>query len=170
MAFSFYLIYAVVDYGMSETLAGIMTGFLLIAQVIVSPVMGRLGDRWSHRGVMVLGALAASVSSLLAWLAVSVEWFYPVFLLEAVAIIAIWTIPLALTVSFAKEEHERPLYIGLSSTLTAPATILAPVIGGWLADAAGYDATFMTSAVCGLVMALVLILVVKDPQRTTTAP
>jgi MFS family permease len=165
MAFSFYLIYAVADYGMSETLAGVMTGFLLIAQVVVSPVMGRLGDRWSHRGVMVLGALAAALSSLLAWMAVSVAWFYPVFLLEAVAIIAIWTIPLALTVSFAKAEHERPLYIGLSSTVTAPATILAPVFGGWLADAAGYDATFIASTVCALVMAAVLIFVVREPRR-----
>ncbi|HEY2981034.1 MAG TPA: MFS transporter, partial [Anaerolineales bacterium] len=168
-AFSFYLIYAVIYYNMSEGLAGVMTGVLLIAQVLFSPIMGRLGDRWSHRGMMVLGALAAALSALLAWMATSVEWFYPVFLLEAVAAIAIWTIPIALTVSFA-EEHQRPLYIGLSSTVTAPATIIAPIIGGWLADSMGFDSTFMLSAICGLIMAAVLILFVKDPPRKSHAP
>ena len=34
-------------------------------------------------------------------------------------------------------EAERPVYIGLSNTLIAPATILAPVLGGLIADLAG---------------------------------
>lgn len=164
MAFSFYLIYAVIDYGMSEALAGLMTGVLLVSQVAFSPVMGRLGDRWSHRGVMALGALAAAASALFAWAATSVAWFYPVFLLEAIAIIAIWTIPIALTVSFGKED-ERPLYVGLSSTVTAPATIIAPVIGGWVADAAGFDAMFIVSALCALLMAAALVFFVKEPAK-----
>ncbi len=169
MAFSFYLIYAVIYYDMSESQAGIMTGFLLIAQVAFSPLMGRLGDRWSHRGVMALGALAAALSSLLAWMATSVEWFYPVFLLEAVAIVAIWTIPVALTVSFARED-ERPIYIGISSSFTAPATILAPIIGGLLAEAAGFDTTFMVSTICGLAMAAVLMIFMKEPVREMYQP
>lgn len=168
MAFSFYLVYAVIDYGMSEAVAGLMTGVLLISQVAFSPVMGRLGDRWSHRGVMVLGALAAAASAWCAWAATSVAWFYPVFLLEAIAIIAIWTIPIALTVSFG-EEHERPLYVGLSSTMTAPATIIAPVIGGWLADAAGFDAMFIVSGLCALLMAAALVFFVKEPAKKVFA-
>jgi len=50
--------------------------------------------------------------------------FYAVFFLEAIATVAIWTIPNALSVSFAKNVEERPLYIGLSNTLCAPVTIL----------------------------------------------
>lgn len=165
MAFAFYLVYAVVEYKMSEGLAGLMTGFLFIAQVVFNPLMGRLGDRWSHRGMMVIGALAATVSAVLAWQATSVAWFYPVFLLEAVAIVAIWTVPIALTVSFAKQERERPLYIGLSNTVTAPATILAPLFGGWIADVTGFHTTFLLSAFCGLLMAAALILFVKEPSK-----
>jgi MFS family permease len=166
MSFSFYLIYAVIDYRMSEAVAGAMTGFLLIAQVVFNPIMGRLGDRWSHRGVMVAGALAAGLSSMLAWMATSADWFYAVFLLEAIAIIAIWTIPVALTVSFAPEDR-RPIYIGLSSTFTAPATILAPIIGGLLADAFGFDTMFLVSALCSLAMAGVLVFLLKEPARAS---
>jgi len=165
MAFSFYLIYAVLAYGMSAGLAGIMTGVLLIAQVAFSPLMGRLGDRWSHRGAMGIGALAAMLSALVAWRADSVTWFYLVFLLEAVAIVAIYTVPIALTVSFARQEEDRPLYIGLSHTLTAPATIVAPIVGGLIADAAGFHLTFLLSAACALLMAAALVFAMKEPHQ-----
>jgi predicted MFS family arabinose efflux permease len=42
---------------------------------------------------------------------------------------------------------------------------LAPVIGGWLADTVGFQATFMVSIICGLLMAAMLVFVVKDPPR-----
>ena len=165
MGFAFYVIYAVRQFGMSDAAAGVMVAILLIAQVALSPVMGRWGDRWSHRGVMSLGALGAAFSALLAAQATSAAWFYIIFILEAIGTVAIWTIPVALSVSFANTDEERPLYIGLSNTLCAPATILAPVLGGWLADAASFNLTFILSAICGLLMTGALWFVMKDPTR-----
>jgi MFS family permease len=164
--FAFYVIYAVKQFGMSDAAASVLVAILLIGQVVLSPLMGRWGDRWSHRGVMSLGALGATASAILAWRATAETWFYAIFLLEAVAIVAIWTIPLALSVSFAKQDSERPLYIGLSNTLPAPAAILAPVIGGWLVDGVGFKTMFILSAMCGLLMAAALWFAVKDPDQT----
>ena len=165
MAFAFYLIYAVQKFKMSDAAAGIMVAILLIGQVVLSPLMGRWGDRWSHRGVMSIGAIGAALSAVLAWKANSLGWFYPIFILESVAIVAIWTIPIALSVSFAGNENERPIYIGMSNTIPAPAAILAPVLGGWLADTSGFDITFILSAISALFMAAALWLVVKDPAK-----
>jgi MFS family permease len=165
MGFAFYVIYAVKQFGMSEATASAMVSVLLIGQIVLSPVMGRWGDRWSHGGVMALGALGAAFSAFLCWQATSVNWFYAIFLLEAAAIVAIWTIPLAFSVSFARMAEDRPIYIGLANTVPAPATILAPVLGGWLADTAGFDITFMLSAASGLLMAAALWLFVRDPSR-----
>jgi MFS family permease len=166
MGFAFYTIYAVKHFGMSEAAAAALVSVLLIGQIILSPLMGSWGDKWSHRGVMIIGAIGAALSAFLAWRAPSSNWFYAIFILEAAAIVAIWTIPLAFSVSFAKKEEDRPLYIGMANTIPAPATILAPVLGGWLADAAGFNVTFIVSALCGLVMALALWILVKDSQKT----
>jgi MFS family permease len=163
MAFAFYVIYGVRQYGMSDAAAAVLVTILLVGQVVLSPIMGRLGDRWSHRGVMSIGALGAALSALLAWKATSPSWFYAIFALEAVAVVAIWTIPLALSVSFARDEAERPLYIGLANTVPAPAAILAPAIGGWIADAAGFGTMFALSATSALFMAGLLWFTVKDP-------
>ena len=79
--------------------------------------------------------------------------------------VAIWTIPLALSVSFARVEAERPLFIGLANTLPAPAAILAPAFGGWLADQAGFGTTFALASFSGILMAALLLFVVRDPPR-----
>jgi MFS family permease len=163
MAFGFYVIYAVQKFKMSDAAAGIMVAILLVGQVVLSPLMGYLGDRWSHRGVMSIGAICAGMSAILAWMANSPSWFYAIFLLESVAVVAIWTVPIALSVSFAKTDIERPLYIGLANTIPAPAAILAPIIGGWIADTNGFNLTFLLSAFCALLMTCSLWFLVKDP-------
>ena len=164
MAFSFYVIYVVWNFGISDAEAGLMTGVFLMASILSSLMMGRLADHWSPRVVMIIGGLAATLSATLALIAPSAIWFYASFVLTSMATVAIWTIPLPLVVRFGTEE-ERPYYIGLSNTFSAPAAILAPVIGGWLADTVGFQATFMVSIICGLLMTAMLAFVVKDPPR-----
>jgi MFS family permease len=116
--------------------------------------------------VMGIGLASAALSAATAWLASSQDWFYLVVLLAGVANVAIWTIAMVMTLEFGNLA-ERQAYIGLSNTLIAPATILAPLFGGWLADYAGYLATFQVSAWCGVVAVLVIFLRLRDPRRAS---
>ncbi len=163
LGFSFYTVYAVTILGMSELTVGVMTAVLLGAQIIANPLMGWLGDRYSHRLVMITGLFAASLSGLLAWYAPHPNWFYLVFFLAGIANVAVWTIGLAMVLEFGTEP-ERPAYIGLSNTLIAPATILAPLLGGLLAKSGGYPAAFIASSVGGLFSAFLLYALVRDPR------
>jgi MFS family permease len=164
VAFAFYTIYAVRYHGMSEGTAGLVTGVFAATQTVTNPIMGWAGDRWSHRMVMEIGALAAAASASLAWWAPDMAWFYLVFILAGVANVAFWTIGITLTLEFGAEA-ERPAYIGLANTLVAPGTILAPLVGGWLADSAGYPAAFLASVASGLLTALTLHVMVQDPRH-----
>jgi MFS family permease len=163
MGFSFYIIYALREFHMDAITAGFLTATLTISQTIANAGMGWLGDRWGHRSMLIVGAVSALLSSILALLATSILWFYPIFLLTGLANVSIWTIGMAMTVDFGTEA-ERPIYIGLSQTLTAPATILAPLLGGWIVDAAGFSPTFIFSIVLSIVMVSILIFFVKDPR------
>jgi len=117
-----------------------------------------------HRLMLIIGAGAATFSSLLAWLAPSLAWFFPIFVLSGFANVSIWTNGMTMTVDFSGE-NERPFYIGLAQTLTAPATILAPLIGGWIADTQGFVRTFAWSAVLSIVMLVILIFLVEEPRK-----
>lgn len=168
MGFSFYIVYGLKRFNMDDVTAGWLTATLTIAQTVANMGMGWLGDRLGHLAMLVIGALAIMFSSLLAWWAPSIFWFYPVFVLAGLANVAIWTIGMAITVEFGSEP-ERPTYIGLSNTLGSPVTILAPLLGGWLADTVSYPAMFMLAALIGLATTLVLVFFVKDPRRAVAA-
>jgi MFS family permease len=164
MAFSFYTVFAATRLQGSSYAVGILTSVLMITQVISNPLLGWLADRWSRKGVLVIGALAIVLSAMTARFAPSIEWLYPSMILAAVANTAFWTITMAMTLEFGSEQ-ERPTYVGMANTLIAPATILAPLIGGWLADSRGYSATFLLSAGAGLAAAAIFLFLVKDPQK-----
>jgi len=166
MSFAFYIVYALHHFGMDPITAGFLTATLAITGTIANASMGFLGDRFGHRSMLITGALAAMLSSLMAWTAPTLAWMYPVFILAGIANVSIWTIGMAITVEFGAE-HERPMYIGLANTLVAPATILAPIIGGLIAEAQGYSATFALSAAVSLAVAGILLGVVKDPTTQT---
>ena len=164
MGSAFYIIYCVQKFSMNDLTAGILTASLTVSLIIVNPLMGYLGDRWSHRHILIVGALAAAMSGLIAGFAPALWWFYPAMILIGLASASVWAIGMAITTEFGNEV-ERPVYIGLSNTLVAPAAILAPILGGWLADIASYQATFIVSAIAGLVTAIVLYRRVQDPRQ-----
>jgi MFS family permease len=168
MGFAFYIIYLVKGYDISKTTAGVMTSVMMVAQIIANPIMGWLGDHWSHRGVMGIGLIATVLSTAMAWLAPSFGWFYGVVALTGIANVAIWIVAMAMTMEFG-DEAERPAYIGLSNTLVAPASMVAPIFGGWLADRASYPTTFWVSACFGLLAVVVLFLRLKDPAAERRA-
>lgn len=149
MGTNFYIIYLSRTFEASPLLLGWMTSVLSGSQILINPLMGWLGDKYSHRTALLIGGSAAFGSALIAQLAPTAEWFFLVFLLLAVANVAAWVIAIALTLEFGTLS-ERPIYIGLANTLTAPSTILAPVLGGWLADTCGFSATFFAAIVFSL--------------------
>jgi len=164
MGFVFYIVYALRRFQMDAVTAGFLTATLTIAQMVANAGMGWMGDRVGHRLMLIIGAASALLSSLLAWFAPSLIWFFPIFVLTGFANVSIWTNGMTMTVDFSVEK-ERPFYIGLAQTLTAPATILAPLIGGWIADTQGFVSTFGWSTILSIVMMLILVFLVKEPRK-----
>jgi len=168
MSSAFYIVYAVDRISMSDQTAGLLTSVLMFAQVIANPLLGWIADRWSHPIVLKIGAVAAALASLVAWIAPGLNWFYLIFILTGIANVSMWAVTMAMMMEFGSEA-ERPLYIGLANTLVAPATILAPLLGGWLAESGGFTSTFAVSALCALATFLILQFLMKDPRTLRRA-
>jgi MFS family permease len=164
MAQAFYIIYAVRFHHLSLSEAGFMTGVLFMTQVAANPILGWISDKWSRSTVLEGGALAIGAASLLAMIAPNAGWYYVVIILSGIASTAFWIIGIAISLEFGTD-IERPTYVGLSNTLISPSTILAPLIGGWLADVSGFSTTFITATVFALLCALMMHLFVRDPQK-----
>jgi MFS family permease len=161
---SFYTIYAVRHFDMQPETAGIMAGLLLVGQTLASPILGWAGDHWGHRRVFILGVLILIASIVLAMAAPTLGWFYLVFALAGFANAVLWTTTMSITVEFGNEA-ERPFYIGLTNTIIAPATLFAPIIGGWLVDGISFHAMFLAVAFVGLASVIIFQTMVADPRH-----
>ena len=164
MAFAFYTVYAVKILKMDTITIGVMTSILMITQVVANPTLGRLADKWSRKWVLVLGGITAVASAILALIIKDPALFSLVFILNGIANTCFWTIGLAISLEFGQESN-RPTYVGMSNSLIAPSTILAPFLGGLLADGFGYHMTFIVSALLGLISIITLSMLVKDPAK-----
>lgn len=165
MGLGFFTVYLVNTFAVSKAEAGVMTSVLLGTQIVANPIMGWLSDHSSNIMVMKIGIASAILSALLAWLAPNHAWFYLIFFLIGIANVANWTIGIIMSLEFSPNDTDRPTYIGLANTLVAPANILAPFLGGWIAQTSSYPTTFLVSALIGGLTLLVFQLFVKDPRK-----
>ena len=164
MATSFYTIYSVKLLHMDTLMIGWMTSILFITSVITFPIMGYLSDHWKRRSILIMGALIAALNAFLAAIITNQYAFAIVFLLNGVATATIWNTSMTFTMEYGGEE-DRPTFIGMSNTLIAPSAILAPVLGGFLADLFGFGCTFYVSAGLCLLTAAVFVFMVNDPSQ-----
>jgi MFS family permease len=165
MGSSFYFVHLSQNLGTSDLDTGIHTSVFMVSSFLMNILLGWLSDRWSRLGVLSLGGLAMVASGLVASLARTAAWFFLANILASVALTCIWTVMMAATIQYSSDE-QRPLYIGMATTLIAPATILAPLAGGWLANMAGYPITFAVSSAFGLATFIVWRFYVHPPQNT----
>jgi len=164
MALSFYIVYAVRELGMDEITAGIMTGILLISQVGSGIMLGWIADKWGRRLVLIFGAALTTLSSILAILTSNINWFYVIFPLAGIGNSVYWTVGMAFTMDFGTDE-ERPTYVGMANSFIAPAAILAPLFGGWIADISNFKTTFIISAIASAIVMGIITFGVKNSNH-----
>ena len=164
MATGFIAVYAVTHFHLSDATAAIYTGILYAAGVVGYVFWGPLGDRLGNKHMMVassvlwLVALGAALLSSAAW------GFYVVFALMGFGSAGSVIADLNITMEFGPEA-ERPTYIGLMRTITGPALLIAPLLGGWIAQAWSYPTLFGVSLSLAATGLALLAWGVKDPRH-----
>lgn len=141
MGSAFYTVYVVNEFGLSKVQAGQLTFVMMAAQTVTYPLAGWIGDRMGHRRMMAIAAAAASLMTLLSWLAPSGVWFFGVYLLFGIASAASMVANLSAIYDFCAPE-ERPTYIGLTATIVGIPSAVAPLLGGLVVSTTSYPTLF----------------------------
>ena len=109
-----------------------------------------------------------ALAALIAWMAPSFRWLAVTFVLLGAYLAADEVSALNIILEFCEPE-DRPTYIGLTNTLFAPIMIIAPLLGGWLAEVNGYRPMFIVAFVIALIGALMLAFWVREPRAERMA-
>ena len=171
MASAFYILYATRQLGLGIEVIGLFVSAQvlgsLLAGMVTSFVQDRLGPLAHLRVVITLSVIAPLLALASGPLAniLGQRVLYPYlllyFFLGLYASSPTW--PYFNWILEYVGEARRPIYIGMINTLGA-ITMLAPVIGGWIARQVSYPAVFGT-AIFFAVVAFILSLRLPDTRK-----
>jgi MFS family permease len=168
MGSGFLIVYSAQQWNLSDSYGSVFASTMVFGQILSNIVIGFLSDRRGHKVVLEAGALLSGLSFLLAFLAQSPLWFYPIFILRGMVFAVINISAITIVMEFTSPEN-RPTYFGLANTVPGIASSLAPLLGGWLAHAAGYPPIFALSAVLSFASLALLRWMVRDPRDARRA-
>jgi MFS family permease len=146
-----------------DSVAAGFTIAMLLGQAVANPLLGWLADHKGHKLSLEISLLVNLASLVLAALAPSPLWFYPVFFLRGVNAAGSFLSGVSIAMEFSSSE-ERPTIIGLANTVPGIAGALAPLLAGWMALGTGYPILFWVTTAVGLAGYGLLHLTVKEPR------
>jgi MFS family permease len=164
MATGFLTVYAVQRWQLPDSQAGYLTTSMLTGQALGHLLFGALSDRRGHKLVLELGTLSGTLAIGLANLATAPAWFYVVFFLTGACTASFMLSGMMITFEFSAPDV-RPTYIGLNNTICGVVSAIAPLVGGGLAEVAGYRGMFAVAFWIGLAGFALLRWSVREPRQ-----
>jgi MFS family permease len=166
MAWGFLAVFSVDRWQLSDGYVGTFATALLIGQSIGNLFFGMLGDRKGYWIVIICGSIISFITLLLPLMITTPAWFYLVFGLRGLSLGA-GMMTLLIALEFCAPEV-RPTYIGISNTTLGIVGIFAPILGGLLAQQAGYEPLFIAAAVLTAIGLLLFVFTVHEPRVKPT--
>lgn len=165
MGLGLFMVYAMKMFGVSDAQSGLFVVTSTAATLVVSPILGAVGDKWGHKSTIVISCAAYVAAAVCAAMARSGTAMYVVFAFTAVSMSA-QMIGFRNAVYELAPLNRGPSYVALTNLLPAPFAVLFAVVGGWLAEAVpgGFRIVFVSSAVLNLVALVILVRLVHPRQ------
>ncbi len=153
------------DLGASGLWLGLAFSGFAVTQTPLTPVMGRLGDRWGRRPFIVAGLGIYVFVGIGLALADTFQAVAALRMVMGVGGACMFTSALATIGELAPRGREGR-YMGLFMVSFTSGFGIGPLIGGLLKDSVGVDAAFLTLAGAA-VFALLLVVVLMPSQSAT---
>lgn len=152
------------EFHLSDERVGALTFWFFITYIIAAPMTGWLGDRFPRKPLIVVGALLWSTMNLLT----ATVHSYDALLLRHAALgigEASFGIYALAVLSDFYPAAERNRMMTIFNCAIPIGAAMGYSLGGWVGQSHGWRAPFFVSAVPGIVIALMVWFLVKEPQR-----
>lgn len=158
LASAFFAVQATRELGATDGDVAIYSAILLASQTISTLGWGAIANRLNLMNVLLAGTVLAGMASSLAFTAPSASVIMIVFALAGASMGAIVVSDGALPLSFAEaSKQDRSLYVAVANTAVSPVNLIAPLLGGALADAGGYGTTYVIASALAVLAAIAIV-------------
>ncbi|MCG7336002.1 MFS transporter [Sporosarcina sp. ACRSM] len=143
--------------------AGLIFGATFVTAFIMSPVWGRVADKYGFKPILLVNGFGIATSVFLMGFVNSVETFFILRLLNGVVSGFIPTSLAFISSQTAKEEAGKML--GTLQMGSVTGTLFGPLLGGLLADAFGFQYTFVITSISVIIAALLVLFGIREQIR-----
>ncbi|WP_391202892.1 MFS transporter [Psychrobacillus sp. L4] len=143
--------------------AGLIFGATFVSAFIMSPIWGRVADKYGYKPILIINGFGIAISVLLMGFVHSVEAF---FVLRLFMGIVTGFIPTSLAfISSQTPKNIAGKTMGTLQMGSVSGTLFGPVIGGFLADTFGFQYTFIITSSAVTAAAILVIFGVQELRR-----
>ena len=142
--------------------SGLVFGITFVSAFLMSPIWGRIADRFGYKPILIITGFGISISILLMGFVHSVEAF---FLLRLFMGIVTGFIPTSLAfISSQTSKEVAGKTLGTLQMGSVSGTLFGPVVGGLLADSFGFQYTFIITSVVIAIAAILVIVGIRETR------
>ncbi|RPF53989.1 MFS transporter [Aquisalibacillus elongatus] len=143
-----------------QTWAGYTFGITFLTAFAVSPIWGRIGDRYGRKPILMIAAFGLATS---VFLMGEVQTVFQLFLLRFIMGVFTGFIPLSQAlISTQTQKGISGRVLGTLQTGTVTGTLMGPLLGGVLADSFGYAQAFQMTSVTIFIAGLLVAFGLKE--------
>lgn len=160
------------EFGITVSAAGWIATAYILANAVLVPVWGKLGDKIGRKKVYLIGFSIFIVGSVLAGLAWNLSSMIVFRVIQAIAGSADYPTAMAIIAVTFKAGKDRAQALGIWSVSFAAAAVFGPLLGGPLIDNFGWRSVFLINLPIGLIgiaMALTFIHESRSEKTNETA-
>jgi len=143
--------------------SGIVFGITFVSAFLMSPVWGRIADKFGYKPILIITGFGISLSILLMGFVHSVEAFFFLRLFMGIVTGFIPTSLAFISSQTAKEVAGKTL--GTLQMGSVSGTLFGPILGGLLADSFGFKYTFVITSVVIAIAALIVLFGIKETKK-----
>ena len=149
------------EFGDGVEALGIMTMAFSLAQMIFSPIMGTLADRWGRRPLILLALFSFTLVNIGYLLAPSTAFFILVRIIGGALTAGEFPATMAIVADLVPE-HARAKWVGIVMGSYGVGFIFGPILGGFLYDGFGFEIPFLVSACFALIAFIAATILVPE--------
>lgn len=156
------------EFGIPISLAAWISTAYIIANAVLVPVWGKLGDRIGRKKVYIFGLSIFMIGSVLVGLAWNFSSIIIFRVIQAIAVSADYPTAMAIIAVTFTEGKKRAQALGIWSATMALGSMLGPLVGGPVMDAFGWRAVFFLMLPLGMLGMFMVLKFVKESSASDT--
>ncbi|WP_028544659.1 MFS transporter [Paenibacillus taiwanensis] len=151
-------------YQMSSTTLGLLFGSYAAALFLMTPMFGRITDRFGRRKTIMLGLVCMIGATMLFVFSQTTGTLILARFIQGLAAAASWTAALALLADLFSGAM-RGTVMGIAMTGISSGSLLGAPIGGWLFEVGDHHTPFWFAAAITAVIFVLALLFLREPER-----